>query len=341
MNDLIIPSETLENLPNIKEGILKAKQLFDEVKSFEDLERTFLRGEGLSAGTYRVYLQSVKSFYQFTEGGHPFQVRPADIEAWYDSMRERLDLATCYNRIMGLKRFFAGIEKQVPFFLSPFNKMSEKLKSKLYAAKKGRKKVKALTIQEVKRIIREYPAVSVREKEDLAIFYFLVTSGLRAFELLQLRWGDIEEYDGTLFAGFTQKGGEIVQQELYGPAVESAREYFKAQFKKSPSREDRLFWTVPAFACHKPEPMGYHVLLFRMKKFGEQLQTLGIIKRKIDWTVHITRRSYATILYRSGMKVKALQEKTRHKSRDILIDHYISDSESAQPYFAKIFAGMS
>jgi integrase len=231
MNDLIISNDLLENLPNIKEGIRKAKHLFDEVKNFEDLERTFLRGEGLSAGTYRVYLQSVKCFYQFTEGRHPFQVRPADIEAWYDSMSE-LDLATRYNRIMGLKRFFTGIEKQVPFFLSPFQKMSEKLKSKLYAAKKGRKKVKALTIQEVKRILREYPAVSVRETEDLAIFFFLISSGLRSFELLQLRWRDIEEYDGTLYAGFTQKGGKVVQQELYRPAVEAAREYFKAQFKR-------------------------------------------------------------------------------------------------------------
>jgi integrase len=85
--------------------------------------------------------------------------------------------------------------------------------------------------------------------------------------------------------------------------------------------------------------MGYHVLLFRMKKFGEQLQELGIIKRKIAWTCHLTRRTYATILYRSGMKIKSLQEKNRHKNRDILIDHYISDSESAQPYFARIFEG--
>ena len=38
-----------------------------------------------------------------------------------------------------------------------------------------------------------------------------------------------------------------------------------------------------------------------------------------------------------GMKVKAPQEKIRHRSRDVLIDHYISGSESAQPYFAKIF----
>ena len=41
------------------------------------------------------------------------------------------------------------------------------------------------------------------------------------------------------------------------------------------------------------------------------------------------------------MKVKASQEKTRHKSRDILLDHYISDQESAQPYFAKIFEGVA
>jgi hypothetical protein len=51
---------------------------------------------------------------------------------------------------------------------------------------------------------------------------------------------------------------------------------------------------------------------FPDQEIREQSQSPGIIKRKIDWTVHLTRRSYPNILYRSGMKVKVLQEMTCH-----------------------------
>jgi hypothetical protein len=40
------------------------------------------------------------------------------------------------------------------------------------------------------------------------------------------------------------------------------------------------------------------------------------------------------------MRLKALQKKSRHKSTDILINHYIDDTEAAAPYLDKIFSDL-
>ena len=39
--------------------------------------------------------------------------------------------------------------------------------------------------------------------------------------------------------------------------------------------------------------------------------------------------------------IKAIQEKTRHVSIEVLVRHYIHDEESAAPYFQKMLEGMA
>jgi hypothetical protein len=45
----------------------------------------------------------------------------------------------------------------------------------------------------------------------------------------------------------------------------------------------------------------------------------------------------STCLYKSGMKLKAIQEKTRHANVEVLANHYIDDNEPASPYLDKMF----
>lgn len=61
----------------------------------------------------------------------------------------------------------------------------------------------------------------------------------------------------------------------------------------------------------------------------------GIIKRKIIFSPHLFRRSYATLLYKSGMGLKAIRVKTRHTSMEVLTRHYIHDEEPATPYLSR------
>jgi ADP-ribosylglycohydrolase len=63
MNDLVVSAEIAQSFPDVVEGLKRASSLFEQIKSFEDLERLFFRGSGLSPNTYRSYLEAGKQFH--------------------------------------------------------------------------------------------------------------------------------------------------------------------------------------------------------------------------------------------------------------------------------------
>jgi hypothetical protein len=121
--DLVLRAEFQQIFPGLAAGLREAQRVFKTVKSFEDIERIFLKGVGLAANTYRVYLSAVRQFYEWSHGKHPLQTTASDIEGFYDELVKRVARATAYNRIQGLKRFFAGVQTVVPIFSSPFKTM--------------------------------------------------------------------------------------------------------------------------------------------------------------------------------------------------------------------------
>lgn len=316
--ELVLSTEFASVFPTISAGLKKCQSIFDSIHSFEDIERTFLLGAGLSRNTYRCYLEAVKQFYDFTGGKHPLQVVPADIEAWYDELVARVDRNTAALRVRGLKKFFAGIRTVIPFYTSPFELMGDKLTAKLNRVKKGNRTKAALSLAEVKRLL---PWLELEHPEEHAAIYLLMTSGLRASELLQLHWKDVSLFEGTWTARFTGKGGLEAEQELYGPAVEALR-----ALRRSCAPEARLF------------PWTYHQLWERVSAVGKKARERGIITRELQFSPHLFRRTYATLLYRAGMGLKAIQQKTRHASLEVLAKHYIDDSSPASPVLEKALA---
>jgi site-specific recombinase XerD len=154
MHELIKYESLKEKFPNVHNGLEKIFKIFEEVCTFSDIERVFLKGAGLSPRTYKTYLQAVKSFYAYTHGKHPLQIIPSDIESWFDWMVENgLDYNTCHVRVAGLKKFFKGVEKVVPIFESPFNRMDERLKKKLSRKKSTIGMIHALTEKELNNLI--------------------------------------------------------------------------------------------------------------------------------------------------------------------------------------------
>jgi len=338
MNDLSTNTSCLV-LPLSTTDHNKALSIFDSVRSFEDLKRVFLLGEGLSRNTYRNYLQAVKRFYEFTGGLHPLQVQPADIERFYDHVSERADRSTAALHVAGLKKFYAGVKRRVPGYEGPFDTMSEKLKRKLGATKKRTRTKKTLTPDEVRALLSWLRKdTSLKGLEHYALVLILVTSGLRGEELCSLRWADLEYFEGRWNACFIGKGNRPAEQELYTPAVEACRAYFKKAFGREPRVEDALFWTVPAYRGDQPRPMAYPTLWYRIHTLGLRAKKEGVIKRDVVISPHLFRRTYATCLYRAGMGIKAIQTKTRHASIGTLVKHYIYEVEDATPYLEKLIS---
>jgi len=346
MNDLIVfkePAEALRQIqsyfPNILDALSKARTLFEQIKSFEDVETYLLRGAGLSPNTYRSYLTSVKQLYEFTAGLNPLQITPGHIEGFYDHIVKRVDRNTACLRIRGLKRFFAGVSRIVPGYISPFEVMEEKLTKKLNRTKKGNRTKKALNKGETRDLLAWLQGdKSIKGLADHAMVYNLVTSGLRASELCQLKWGDLEHYEGAWTANFIGKGGKEASQEFFSSAVEAAHAYFIEQFKRDPRPEDHLFYSLAAYPGYNVRPMTAHRLWVRISAIGAAAREAGIIKRDLQFSPHLFRRSVATLLYKQGMKLKAIQEKTRHANIDVLVKHYIHDEEPAAPYFERLLA---
>jgi len=215
--------------------------------------------------------------------------------------------------------------------------MSQTLHAKLNTTKRGNRTKKVLLKHEPRQLLEWLSRdQSVQGLEDYALVLMLVTSGLRASELCQLSWKDLECFIEKWSCTFIGKGGKEAEQELFPPAVEACKAYFKKHFRRDPRPEDHLFYTIPVFADDEIKPMPYHVLWYRIHKVGEKIKAEGIIKRELQISPHLFRRTYATSLYREGMKIRAIQEKTRHSNVETLMKHYVHDDDQATPYLIKI-----
>ena len=63
--------------PGLADRLEAAMEMLRGVETFDDVERLFLEGTGLSPGTYRSYLTAVRRLYEFSDGRNPLQIRLA------------------------------------------------------------------------------------------------------------------------------------------------------------------------------------------------------------------------------------------------------------------------
>ena len=117
---------------------------------------------------------------------------------------------------------------------------------------------------------------------------------------------EAEKHSNAQLIKENKEGNQEAEQELYPPAVKAVKIYFKTHFRRDPTPEDYLYYTIPAFADDEIRSLPYHCLWCRVRKVGERSRAEGIIKREIQISPHLFRRTYATLLYRQGMKIRAI-----------------------------------
>ena len=82
----IIQKEILKKITGIqsfRSGFSGIERIL-AIKCFEDVANVILRGSGLSASTYKVYLSAVRLLYEFSGGLNPLMIDPALLEAFFD-----------------------------------------------------------------------------------------------------------------------------------------------------------------------------------------------------------------------------------------------------------------
>lgn len=328
----------MNDLVALQNKAMEAIKKFQSIESFDDLELWLLNGRGLSQNTYKTYLEAVKQFYRYFEGLHPLQWTPAHIEKFYDHVREKNGISTAYNRIAGIKKICSNIKEQMPFWESPFDIMPESVQTKLKASEQGKKK-KALYKKEARAVLEHLKAdTTIKGQQNYAMVYTLLTTGLRAAELCNLHYGSIEhdpDNDIWYLTGIG-KGNKPFHVEVYPEAVRAIHAAFKARFKRDWKQGDYLFYSLENYHGKPPARMNKSTLWVRLRDIGSKLKEKGLVRQEIEFSAHLFRRTFLTLLSKEGMRTVALQQHSRHSNMSTLTNHYVDDTESTRPYLDKI-----
>jgi integrase len=310
MNDLqaYFPNNSLQKLV----------QDLVSVDSWEAFARAFLLGSGKSKATNQTYLTACRQFYEFTGGLHPMQAgTPEWIEQWYDSLPA--DLNTRAVKVAALKFMYRRIVERIPAYTSPFDIMGEELKAKLNRSKRSEAERDALTDKEYRGILAMLKQCSgnatakLKAKQDYAFVRFAVTSGLRAAELVGLRWEQITETAGVFKATFTGKGNKVRTVQLERESVRALRSAFRARFGRKPQGGDYVLNGLPTGQT-KGAGITKSALHYRLKAIIAHAKRSGIVRANLHVSTHTLRHTCATRLVAAGVPLDAVQRHLGHSN---------------------------
>jgi len=322
--------EPIESMPGYKK-MCHAFERLNSVRDIRDLEAIYLRGDGLTASTYATYRQAVSAFCEFTNHLNPLQVTPGHIEQYYDSTVKRTSKDTASGHMAALKKFFSGIVREIPIFESPFDKMSNSVKKKISRKSPKGKTKTALTLEEweaVKTYLKSDK--SLKGLQNRAMILTLYSTGLRAFELCNLKWSDLSQDEGGYHLKGVGKGAKAFTQFLPETVVTDALEAFTVRFKRKPRGEDSLFYSLESYHGKPAAPMCKSTLWVRLRDIGKELKEQGKIRKEIEFSAHLFRRSFITHLNKKGVDIKTISHGARVSDLGGLYNHYIDNPEPPQ-----------
>jgi len=299
------------------------------IQTWDDFKRRFLLGDGLSPNTYSAYLTSCKQFYEFRGGIHPMQdASPEWIEQFYDSLPA--DLNTRSQRMAGLKYMYRKCEERYPDtmgFQNPFNIMSEKLKDKIKRTKRDESERDALTENEYNALLHMLEAdPSLKGIQNYAILRFGVTSGMRAAELVSLRWENISELDGTFKATFIGKGSKKRTIQLEAEAVDAVRSAFRARYGRTPKPDELVFHGLPTGRGDNVG-MSKPCLHTRIKHIAHCGVVDGVLRANLHMSAHTMRHSCATMMLAAGVDIRTVQKHLGHSSIETTARYLHNDAD--------------
>lgn len=288
------------------------KNLADDltINTWDDFARRFLLGGGNSPQTYRSYLAACKQFYEFTGGLHPMQAgTPEWIEQWYDSLSG--DLNTKHLRIAGLKFMYRKIQERFPFYTSPFEIMGEVLQAKLNRSKRDESEKDALTEKEYKALLAMLAKdTALKGYQNYALIRFGVTSGMRAAELVNLRWENISKGETGYRCTFMGKGSKVRTIQLEEAAVRAVRKAYRERWGKQPQPTDKVFHALPTGGSG--QGITKAAVHRRIKAIIEAAKELGLVRANLNVSTHTLRHTCATRLLDAGIDIYSVKQHLGH-----------------------------
>lgn len=255
-------------------------------RTYEALLRKFLawaRGEGLTAWR-QVELKHLIAFLQ-----HERQRRLAGVPE--DSAR-RLSSESLYLEIAALRAFyrFAETEKHLPVNLA----------ESLSLPRRWKRLPKALSSQEVERLLQPEAPETPSSLCDQAVLELAYASGLRLAELRQLRLEQLH-----LEAGFVTVIGKGNKERVV-PVGRAAVAALQRYLETGRPRLVRPRSPGTVFLTRRGTPFAAVTLWLRIKRRAQRAQ----VGRNL--TPHMLRHSFATHLLEHGADLRIIQELLGH-----------------------------
>ncbi|GAY26482.1 hypothetical protein ATG_16860 [Desulfurococcaceae archaeon AG1] len=240
-----------------------------------------LRAAGASEKTIRSYRAAVKDLVKVVGNKKASELTERDIQVWRLTRlkngfeRKKGDIKASQNTLYYYSLFIRSFVKWLGRNIS------------VGSFKRGsRKLIDTLKPQEIYRLID-----ACRDLLDLVIVSLLIETGLRASELLSIRWGDVDLEAREIYVKNAKYGEERVV--FIGDLSRKALETWKSYIGNN---DDRVI------------PITYTALYKRLKKLA---QRAGIDPRKVR--PHILRHTFATEALKKGLPLPALQRIMGHR----------------------------
>jgi len=270
---------------------------------------------------------SVEEFFAFAQL-HPNAVRPANVQAWIETLRERQKVdgvpsdTTIYHMVSRLSAYYnwligAGMAQYNP--AQPVKPTAPKA----YASARSR----ALNEEEIAKLFDALETAAntgnIVAKRDYAYMLWLIASGQRMNEVLQLTFEDFHIRGDAVTWTTRVKGGDIREQRLRNPElVEAIREYVTASGRTMGKRP------APLWLSHDPKQMRKFTTKVEQgqrkkteRKADAPLTPVGMIKSCQRWAygvgitdfhLHMFRHTSATMLSEQTGDIGRVQHQLGH-----------------------------
>jgi integrase/recombinase XerD len=264
--------------------------------------------KSVSEATRRAYSRAVADFFRFTQGKHPVEVVPADVQRWRDALRaQRKRPATVSFKLSVIRSFFEYLKAGG---VVPLNPASTKLVSppELPTEPAGR----ALTAKEVRYLLAGPDRERPEGARDYALMLVMLRLSLRVSEVCGLRASSVKWSHGRWTLRCKIKGG---REEVW-PLPKEVKEVIDHYVTLDRKRREVSHSDGEDAYLFQPH-VNYRTLEFNKGISTRMVQK--IVARWADYaglgglSPHDLRRTAITKALNSGLTYRQVQMMSKHK----------------------------
>lgn len=251
---------------------------------------TFIEYIDVSQKTIESYKNGLKSLFEYFKDNNITNPTRKDIKAYRDELMENHSSNTVNSYMTGIREFFKYLD-----MLNLYENISEGIKG---AKVSTTPKKQILTKEQVTTIYK-----SLTDKREKALFGLLITTGLRGVEVSNAKIEDLKYHNNEITLWIKCKGHS------------EKDEYVKIS--------NKVFEDIKEYVGERKN--GYLFVGEGNKNNGNQLTTKtlrltikNIFKRfgldSDGFSLHSTRRTFATIAYDNGADIYSIQQVLHHSN---------------------------